>query len=208
VKIVEWPDQDRLEGQMPLQFILPLIASLLLYQSGAVSADSRPKPYEDAEAYEVYAVILPTDWLWQVQKAKSLVIQRETKVYNMCLRPDAESEKIIGPAISEYVRLNEKTWLLQQRLNIEKPYQFIAFDDLKFVSEQGGWEKFDEQYPDSGGWIELSAVGFNTDKKVAVVYMGYHCGWMCGKGKFHVLHKKDGKWAPLEWNGETCLWVY
>src|SRR5215475_9897693 len=170
---------------MPLQSILLMIASLLLHQSGAVSTDSRPKPYEDAEAYEVYAAILPTDWLWQVQKAKSLVIQRETKVYNMCLRPDAESEKIIGPAISEYVRLNEKTWLLQQRLNIEKPYQFIATGDLKSIFDHGGWEEFGKQYPGSGGWIELSAVGINADKTVAVVYAGHHCGSLCGGGGFH-----------------------
>ncbi|MBO0724516.1 MAG: hypothetical protein J2P52_02865 [Blastocatellia bacterium] len=193
---------------MPLQFILPLIASLLLYQSGAVSADSRSKLYEDAEAYEVYAAILPTDWLWQVQKAKSLVIQSETKVYKMCLRPDGESEKIVGPAISEYVRLNEKTWLLQQRLNIEKQYEFIASDDLKSIFKQpGGWERFHTQYPDSGGWIELSAVGFNADKTVAVVYAGHHCGGLCGGGGFHILQKKDGKWAPLKWNGKSCSWV-
>ncbi|MBO0859097.1 MAG: hypothetical protein J2P21_11595 [Chloracidobacterium sp.] len=190
---------------MPLQFILLLIASLPLYQTGAVS-DNQLKPYEDAEAYDVYAAILPTDWLWQVQKAKSLVIQRETKVYNMCLRPDADSEKIVGQAISEYVQLNEKTWLLQQRLDIEKPYEFIGSDDLKSIIDHGGWEKFGKQYPESGGWIELSAVGFNTDKTVAVVYMGYHCGWLCGRGEFHVLQKKDGKWAPLKWNGESCWW--
>jgi len=191
---------------MPLHFISPLISFLLLYQSSAVSTDNQPKPYEEAEAYEVYSAILPTEWPWRVANAKSLVIQSETKGYEMCLLPEAESEEIIGPAISEYVKLNEKTWLLQERLNIEKPYKFITSDGLKIVFEHGDWEKFGKQYPGSGGWIELSAVGFNADKTVAVVYMGHHCGGLCGGGGFHVLQKKDGKWAPLTWKGSSCSW--
>jgi hypothetical protein len=183
---------------MHLHLILPLISSLLFYQGGAVSTDNRPKAYEDAEAYEVYSVILPTNWVWQVQKAKTLVIQSETKGYEMCLRPDEESEKIIGQAISQYVKLNEKNWLLKRGLSIDKPYKLVPYDELRSALEQ---------YPNSGGWIELSAVGFNADKTVAVVYMGHHCGELCGGGGFHVLQKKDGKWAPLTWKGSSCGWV-
>jgi hypothetical protein len=175
---------------MPLHFILPLISSLLLYQSSAVSTDNQPKPYEDAEAYEVYSAILRP---WQVVKAKSLVIRSETKGYKMCLRPDGESEKIIGQAISQYVKLNEKNWLLKRGLRIKKPYELAPFDKLRSALN-------------SRGWIELSAVGFNADKTVAVVYMGHHCGGLCGGGGFHVLQKKGGKWAPLTWKGSSCAW--
>jgi hypothetical protein len=192
---------------MALLFILPLISSLLLYQSSAVSTDNQPKPYEDAEAYEVYSTILPTEWPWQVAKAKSLVIRSETKGYKMCLSPDEESEKIIGQAISQYVKLNEKTWLLKRGLNVEKPYELVPYEELSSALKQGWWENFYKQYPNSGGWIELSAVGFNADKTVAVVYMGHHCGGLCGGGGFHVLQKKDGKWAPLTWKGSSCSWV-
>jgi hypothetical protein len=175
---------------MPLHFILPLISSLLLYQSRAVSTDNRPKPYEEAEAYEVYSTILRP---WQVAKAKSLVIRSETKGYKMCLRPDGESEKIIGQAISQYVKLNEKNWLLKRRLSIKKPYELAPYDKLRSALN-------------SRAWIELSAVGFNADKTVAVVYMGHYCGGLCGGGGFHVLQKKDGKWAPLTWKGSSCVW--
>ncbi len=190
---------------MQLQVILLLISSLSLFQGSAVKTDNPPKPYEDAEAYEVYSAILPMDWLWKVQWAKSLIIRSETKGYKMCLRPEAESEKIIGQAISEYVRLNEKTWLLQRRLSIEKPYELIAYDELRSALKQGWWENFYKQYPNSGGWIELSAVGFNANKTVAVVYMGNHCGSLCGGGGF-VLQKQDGKWAPLKWKEGSCAW--
>ena len=192
---------------MLLQIVSLLISPLLLFQNGAANKDAPPKSYGDAEAYEVYSAILPTEWPWRVANAKSLVIRSETIGFKMCLQPDAESEEIIGLAISEYVKLNEKTWLLQERLNIEKPYKFITSDGLKIVFEQGDWENFGKQYPGSGGWIELSAVGFNADKTVAVVYMGHHCGTLCGGGGFHVLQKKDGKWEPLKWKGTSCVWM-
>jgi hypothetical protein len=195
-----------LETQMLLQIVALLVSSLLPFQNGAINKDATPKSYEDAEAYEVYSAIIPTGWLWQVQKAKTLVIQSETKGYKMCLQPEAESEKIIEQAISEYANLNEKTWLLQRQLNIEKPYELVPYDELRSALKQGWWENFYKQYPNSGGWIELSAVGFNADKTVAVVYMGHYCGSLCGAGGFHVLQKKDGKWAPLTWKGGSCGW--
>ena len=191
---------------MLLQIVSLLISSLLLFQNGAANKDAAPKSYEDAEAYEVYSAILPTEWPWQAPNAKSLVIRSETKGYKMCRRPEAESEKIIGQAISEYVKLNKDTRLLKRGLNIEKPYELIPFDELRSALKQGGWENFYKQYPNSGGWIELSAVGFNADKTVAVVYMGHHSWSLSGGGRFHVLQKKDGKWTPLKSKGPRCGW--
>jgi|SRR5262245_37301146 len=189
---------------MLLQVVSLLISSLLYFQNGATNKDDQLKSYEDAEAYEVYSAILPTSWAWQTAKAKSLIISEATITYKMCLSPDAESEAVVGPAISEYVRLNEKTWRLQRRLSIEKPYDLIDSDELKKSAFKGDWENFYKQRPNSGGWIGLSAVGFNADKTVAVVFMTHACGSLCGGGDYYVLQKKDGKWIPLQWKGLSC----
>ncbi|HEU0175566.1 MAG TPA: hypothetical protein VFV58_14995 [Blastocatellia bacterium] len=191
---------------MLLQIVSLLISSLSLFQNGATNKDAQPNSYEDAEAYEVYSVILPTVWPSLLGNAKSLVIRSETIGYKMCLQPEAESEKIIGQAISEYVKLNKMAWLLQRRLSIEKPYELIPYDELRSALKQGGWENFYKQYPNSGGWIELSAIGFNADKTVAVVYMGRHSWSLSGGGRFHVLQKKDGKWTPLKLKWPRCAW--
>ncbi len=135
------------------------------------------------------------------------MIRAEAKGYEMCLRPEKESENIIGAAISEYVKLNKGSWLLKRKFGIDIPYELISSAELTSTFEQGGWERFYAKYPDSGGLIELSAVGFNADKTVAVVYMGHSCGLLCGGGEFHVLQKRDGKWLPLSWRGMSCSWV-
>ena len=190
---------------MLLQVISLLIFLSLPYQSNPTSPNNLPTPYVIPEAYEVYSTIIPSVWPW----VKTLLIRSETEPYNMCLRPEKQYEGRIGPAISDYVKQNQKTWLLQRDLRIDRPYETITPDELKSIFEQGieGWKTFHQKHPDTGGWIELSAVGFNDDKTIAVVYMGYHCGIVCGGGEFHVLQKKDGKWIPLEWRGESCSWA-
>lgn len=185
-----------------------LLMSCLLPQTVAGTKDETMAPYDDAAAYEVYAAILPTEWPARVAKAKTLVILSATKSYKMCLVPEKESEELIGTAISDYVKLNEKTWLLQQAsFKLGTPPKLISSEELKSIFDRGKWASFYRQYEDSDGLIELSAVGFNSDKTVAVVYMGHSCGALCGGGRFHVLQKKEGKWAPLEWLGESCEWT-
>jgi hypothetical protein len=127
----------------------------------------------------------------------------------MCLQPDANSAKLIGSAIMDYIQQNQHPWLLQQRLTIEKPYVLLSPDQIEsiFRRSPGGWEAFTQMYPDSGGIIEFSAVGFNSDKTIAVVYSGHSCGSLCGGGEFSVLQKKGGKWQPLPWQGSQCMWV-
>ena len=192
------------QGHMLGKFTLPILA--LLLSQGVIGRGKLP-PYEVQEAYEVYSVILPSEWPLRDAHAKTLIIQNETKGYEMCLRPENEWQEKIGPAISDYVRSNAKPSLLQRRIKVEVPYQLIIADELRSTNSTAGWEAFFQRYPDSRGWIELSAVGFNVNKTVAVVYMGHHCGPLCGRGGFHVLEKKDGKWVALNWMGSSCGWA-
>jgi hypothetical protein len=180
---------------------------LLLLSFSSLSSQTAPAAYEDVDAYEVFNTILPTEWPSRVAQAKRLVVRSETKTYQMCLRPEAQWEEKVGPAISDYLRLNQKPWLLQPRLSIETPYEFMTPRKFRATLDRGGWDGFYRQYPGSGGLIELSAVGFNRDKTVAVVYIGHGCGMRCGGGTFHVLEKKDGKWSELDWKGARCSWV-
>jgi hypothetical protein len=163
--------------------------------------------YEEASAYEVYAAILPSEWPLRVAHAKQLVIRRETTAYEMCLKPEREFEDKLGPAISDYVEVNKKQWWLQPKISIDQTYQFLEADNFSKIMKHGGWDEYYREYPESGGLISLSAVGFNPDKTVAVVYMGHYCGPLCGGGTFHVLEKADGKWQPLKWKGSFCSWV-
>ena len=172
-----------------------------------ITPQSAPQVYEEAAAYEVYAAILPTEWPITVSHAKQLVIRRETRAYKICLKPEKEFEGKVGPAISDYVEQNKREWWLQPKVSIELPYQFLQAASVSKLLVHGQWDEYYRLYPESGGLIELSAVGFNQDRTVAVVYMGHMCGQLCGGGTFHVLEKVDGRWQPLKWNGSSCSWA-
>jgi hypothetical protein len=90
---------------------------------------------------------------------------------DLCLVPlDNQAESVLRPAIKDYLGLNSRRWLLQPKLS------------------------FPQRYPTYQGWIEVSAVGFNSDKTIAIVYLGYHCGEQCEGGEFKALEKKEGRW--------------
>lgn len=182
-----------------------LLSILLMSAFLTAPSQSSPGKYDEAEAYEVYAVILSSEY--RFKNAKQLVIRRETDSYEMCLKPNQEFQERLSPAIAAYVELNKKEWLLQPKLQIDRFYQLVGKDRVKMIFDQGSWEAYYGAYPQSEGFIQFSAVGFNRDQTIAVVYMGYGCGGLCGRGEFHVLEKVNGKWKPFKWEGESCAWM-
>jgi hypothetical protein len=204
------------------QGFLLVISFLLLSQSIHFGQNNQLPIYKDEVAYEVYSAILSSPEGTRLPKSKNFVIRQETlrnfgafldinPPSPICLRPDAESAKIISTTIEDYVKVNKMKWRLQEKFKLEIPYRLITSEMvisiIKPFTEKEDWKKFYKQYPDSGGFIDLSAVGFNADKTVAVVSIGYWCGSLCGEGKYYVLQKREGKWIPLEWKGESCSWV-
>ncbi|MBV8705956.1 MAG: hypothetical protein JO028_02115 [Acidobacteriaceae bacterium] len=193
-------------------FWVPLL--LAGFAGGAFQSelkDAKPvQTYSIQEAYKVYSAVLPDEWTWRYANSKILLIKAETVPYQMCLTPDAESAKLLDPAIVNFRIVNGTTWTLERKLDISKPYELVPGAALQApfkTNGPAGWSDFKREHPDSVGWIELSAVGFNHDKTVAIVYIGHHCGGLCGGGGFRVLRKSEGKWKGLAWNGGSCAWA-
>jgi hypothetical protein len=117
--------------------------------------------------------------------------------------PEAASR--FKDAIADYKRLNKKPWLLQRQFQIEKPYEIVSSDAIGVLFKDSGWDSFYKRYPDSGGYVIMSAVGFNKEKTRAVVYTGSACGGLCGLWRFHLLEKIDGNWKEVP--GVSCSMV-
>lgn len=86
-------------------------------------------------------------------------------------------------------------------------YKFIGERELHGIFEVGaksGWSKFYELYPKSHGYWDFSPVGFNTAGDQALVYVGHHCGGLCGNGSYIVLQKKGDQWSVESW---TMAWI-
>ena len=81
------------------------------------------KPYEVAEAYEVYSVVLPHEESYGFARGK-LVIQQDTIQKQQALAPclTVEAANKFKDAIYDFDRLENKSWLLQRKFDFPKPY--------------------------------------------------------------------------------------
>jgi hypothetical protein len=169
---------------------------------------SAPQPYEERDAYQIYSLLLPQEESYGFAKG-TLIIQEETAsnaaVVGACLSP--EVVKQFKDAISDYERSRTKTWLLKRHFQIEKPYEIVNKETLALFRGHGldSWDDYYIRYPQSGGYVFLSAVGFNKKKTQAIVYTGSICGGLCGRSQFHLLEKVHGQWKEV--SGVTCVTV-
>jgi len=160
-------------------------------------------------------VLLPNEEAYGFAKG-TLVIKQETvsdqrvseecfgECLGQCLTVEAADK--FKDAISDFDRVNSKHWLLQRQLQIQKPYELVRSDTITLSFKEhgvlGGWNEFYRRYPGSGGYVVMSAVGFNKNKTQAIVHTGTSCGALCGRWSFHLLEKVGGKWQEAP--GVTC----
>ena len=98
------------------------------------------------------------------------------------MTPEAASR--FKDAIADYKRVNKKQWLLQRQFQIEKPYEIVSSETIGIrYPESDGLRNLAE----TTGYIIMSAVGFNREKTLAVVYSGSSCRSLCGSWRFHPI---------------------
>ncbi len=87
-----------------------------------------------------------------------------------------------------------------------KSYELISSDELKqtFKKGQDGWQVFYKQYPNAGGYWTFSRPGYSSEGDEALLYVGHHCGWLCGTGHLYLLRKQDGEWRVVN---RLMLWI-
>jgi hypothetical protein len=194
---------------------LAAAASLMILPTSHVSTAAAqeaeaPAFYEDQDAYEIYRLLIPHEESYEFGKG-TIVIREETvpgpAESGGCFSGETASK--FKDAIGDFKRMNAKRWLLQRLFQIERPYELVSTEEIETAfGEKGtreGWEDFNARHPDSGGYFVMSAVGFNQDKTLAVVYTGSTCGGLCGRWSFHLLRKVDAKWKTLP--GVHCVTV-
>jgi hypothetical protein len=184
---------------------LSLAVVVLCISTASAQDPSLPKPYESTDAYQIYSLLLPQEESYGFAKS-TLIIQQETAshaaVNGACLSSEVASR--FKGAISDYQRLQKTKWLLQRQFNIEKPYEIVNSDTIVLVLKSE-WDAYYDRYPRSGGYIFMSAVGFNKNKTLAIVYTGSICGGLCGRAQFHLLEKVRDHWKEVP--AVTCVTV-
>jgi hypothetical protein len=161
-------------------------------QMGSPDPLDSPEPYDITEAYEVYSAIIPIEV--PDPKTHTWFIQIDTSpISDGSSRPKdpLDGAREVDTALNDYLKMNATTWLLQRNFTLPKPYKLVTRDEIKAM--------FPHPREQGEPWIELSAVGFNDDRTIAIVYMTSNYS---GEGKSFLLQKHNGKWEVL--SGISC----
>jgi hypothetical protein len=171
---------------------LLFIFGLLTATSGSQVSTS-PQPYNVAEAYKIYSLLIPRESSYAFGKDRVMIRKEAVEGGGPCLTTSAV--KKFADAVVAFNRVSQKKWVLQPRFQLDKPYKLIGPDEIKALPD----------YPPqsaAASYVEMSTVGFNRDKTQAVLFMGSPCGGLCGGWRFHLLEKVHGKWQEVP--GVNC----
>jgi hypothetical protein len=176
--------------------MLKTLALLLL--AGITNAqttqrEEATRPYTDSEAYAVYSAIIQNGWANLPHEPELFISDQTVVIHKVCLKPEGDSQAILGPAMTDYQKVNQERRSLKTDFRSDRPYELVTAN------------KTSKPF-----WIGFSSVGFNDDKTVAVVAVDRmipHIRGSSGGGTFVVLFKKEGKWQLGKWSGNACAWV-
>ncbi|MGA7634728.1 MAG: hypothetical protein WCB11_28520 [Terriglobales bacterium] len=179
---------------MRLSFLIAFATILCLC---APAQNSTAAQYDDQDAYAIYSRLLPGEQSYGFAKA-TIVIQQETtapvKLHDYCLTPEAARE--FKDAIEDYKRHAEPV-LLQRRFEIDKPYELVTTETIGTLIKNYNWDDFYKRYPDSGGIIRMTAVGFNRQRTLAIVFTGFNATTCADDVPLFSLRNSTG-------NGSRC----
>jgi hypothetical protein len=174
------------------------VGLVLLLVASTTGCSRSYLPSDDPEAYAVYSALLRHVWHPMQADASRYVIASQTAVWPTAPRPAESAIRALGGAWLGYLRLNSHVWPLKRQFALELPYEIKPSRELALAIGGAAGElsgSFEQRFPGAGGYIQLSAVGFNASKTKAIVQMTWICGWVCGGGDTFVLDKENGHWG-------------
>lgn len=194
-------------------FILPV--AVVLFTSSNVDAQTPTGKNVKDESYQVYDAAINKMFAGDKvafdsqTKIKKIVIRENTNTDYAYWEKKENWQKVKDrlPGLSDEIiadyeaRLKPST-LLKQRFNLNLKYSLLSNnsyksifgDDLNANSTVNKWSHFYKRYPDSGGYIWLSNVGFNKTRDRALLFLVHWCGTLCGTGHYILMSKKSASW--------------
>jgi hypothetical protein len=166
------------------------------------------KPIDDRESYAVYSALLP-DSAMRGMGRRMIVIQAETATgHRGCWPSGGAVETEWRTALEQLRAENAHARTVLPGFALSVPYVVLPTADIQAIFNPllDGWTHFYNRYPDSAGYLQLSAVGFDADRVKAIVYMGHSYNFFGGQFSYHLLRRVDGLWQETRVPGvDLCL---
>ncbi|HEY0763366.1 MAG TPA: hypothetical protein VGD61_13435 [Pyrinomonadaceae bacterium] len=107
--------------------------------------------------------------------------------------------------VKDYKARNKQPVRLKDSFDLNIKHLVVKKEKIeKIFAGRGWWQEFYKIYPDSGGLIVLSRVGFSRAMNQALVYIQHGCGGLCGTGHYVLLEKSGDRWQVVKRN---MVWI-
>lgn len=126
------------------------------------------------------------------------VIQTETLPMTISLEKDnkfipkirdyyvnAKLPDMTNDLVKDFNVKNDRSYLLERNFVGCKNYVLVTKTDISSIFK----------YPNSYGIRRFSRIGLSPNKKQAVIFLKYSCGFVCGSGDYYFFVKEDGEWV-------------
>ncbi len=176
-----------------------LVLVLVLLGTSPITGQE-PEILRDPDAYALYGLLVPPYWSGRSKQA--ILLQRETENVRGCKGQPVAPNSDWQSAVENFHEQNTRVYALEPLLPTDTPYRLIPraeieADDARLALKYPGiWQR----RPESLEYAAVSAVGFNSDKSKAVLYVRLR-----GRGDIFFMEKRDGQWsrAPVP----ACGWI-
>jgi hypothetical protein len=211
-------DLSSLPVKMRVMRPILIATACLLVFCLQISVRSTPGQNPPDEEYAVFSVVIRDLFAgYKVsfdtqQKVKLLVIRDHTSANRYPRHADDWKEvKEMSPAISngtisDYIIKNKDSRQLTSSFDIKLKYSLISTKEIDeiFKTRSVGWPEYYRKYPESGGYVEFSRVGFNAASTEALVYFEHSCGELCASGHYLLLTKGKNGWQV---ENKRMVWI-
>ena len=196
-----------MQRQVVLALVVIVALAVALSEPDIRAQTAEPRTLDDPEAYAVYAALLPGEWAIRNARAKRLVFQKETAVTSGCAPTGEALQTDWKPTVDNFWAENARSHLLSEGFPLGIPYVAVASEEIRALfGNRLGWDLFYQRFPDSGGYIVVSAVGFDAGKRRAMVQLSSSYGMLGAYRRFYFLTRTDSAWRETKIPGvSACI---
>ena len=173
------------------------------------------------DEYKIYEVVL--DKIAAGDSEFSFVILNKTQIVDLTITPERIFDK-------DFAKKNKESHTLSPIFSIKNQYWLVEKTEIEQVLKMGDddwakienerkrknlplfaepdydvlWKHFYKKYPKSGGYYDLSRVGFSSNKRIAIVKIT-QSGGVSGYTKWFTLAKNKNKWKVIK--SSSSEWI-
>ncbi len=194
--------------------VLALLFAPVCFLPSAPGQQKLTASVPDADEYAIYSLIIRTRF--DHRGLTKIVIKEHSGMSYLTDQMRDERQfwsyvrnKLPGiqaDTVADFKAENKTADQFKNEFSLKVPCILVTDEETNaiFRASGDGWYSFYKKYPGAQGILTFSRVGFDRQRKQALVYFGNQRQSLDGAGYLALLAKKDRTWVMVK---QTMIWI-